>query len=61
MLCQPMPRARLTELSVALCYSGGLMRSLPYLPYVQGLPANTVSVIQQANLPGILGGLNSPG
>nr|QIV66984.1 larval cement protein 1-122k [Megabalanus volcano] len=45
----------------AFAKTGGLVNSLQYLPYVRGLPSNTVSTIQNANLARILGGLNLPG
>nr|QEG79393.1 larval cement protein band 1-122k [Megabalanus rosa] len=45
----------------AFVKTGGLVNSLQYLPYVRGLPSNTVSTIQQADLARILGGLNLPG
>ena len=56
-----MCRLLLTHVSVIVSPSGGLLQSLPYLPYVRRLPVNTVSSIQSANLAGILGQLNLSG
>ncbi|KAF0311404.1 hypothetical protein FJT64_017725 [Amphibalanus amphitrite] len=48
-------------ISGSVAKTGGLLQSLPYLPYVRGLPVNTVSSIQQADLASILGSLNLSG
>ncbi|XP_043192356.1 uncharacterized protein LOC122365302 [Amphibalanus amphitrite] len=48
-------------ISGSVAKAGGLLQSLPYLPYVRGLPVNTVSSIQQADLASVLGSLNLSG